>query len=244
MVKIFGLTKEEILSLSPASIDKWISDEEIVYIARTVDAYWQYDYEAADQGRVGYHAELKSLRHSDGFFVSKILLQYENILDIIAKTLVRRYEYNGFPRPDWVVGIPDGATKLGEKVAEYMGAKIAEMKKIDKKIVMEGWIPSSETLLFVEDFCTKGTGFKEAVRSVIAKQPFVKLLPYELAILNRGRLSGILVEGVGPFIIVAGAYYPVNDWDAAECPLCKLGSKLIKPKATDENWKIITTAQS
>jgi len=98
-------------------------------------------------------------------------------------------------------------------------------------------------LLLDEDFCTKGTGFKEAVADILSRQPKTKILPLELVIINRGGLTAIAIEGVGEFQVVAVANHRVNDWPPPECPLCKMGSKPIKPKATDENWRLITTSQ-
>ena len=243
------MTKEELLNLVPGSVSRadnarLLTEEEIVYIAKTLNSYWEYDYEAAKQGRVGKHAELKSLRHSDGFFVSRILLETPNIRAIIAYQLVLRFSQLGISAPNWVAGIPDGATLLGQDVAGFMYvSNIVEMKKENGKISMISAIAPDETLILVEDFCTRGTGFSEAVSEIVSKQPKVKILPYELAIINRGGLSKIEVKGIGTFKIVAVATHHVNDYDPSECPLCKMGSISIKPKATDENWRDITTSQ-
>lgn len=243
MFKIVGLTKEELIALDPASIDRSLSEEEIVYMAKTLDSYWEYDYEAAGQARVGMHAELKSLRHSNGFFVSKILLQHPNIRAIMANQLVLRFNQLGIPKPDWVAGIPDGATELGQDVARIMGVRNAEMKKEDGRIVLVSSIGPDESILGIEDFCTRGTGFKEAVLDILLKQSKVKFLLYELVIINRGGLKEIEVEGVGAFQVVPAADHRVDDWEPEKCPLCQMGSTPIKPKATDENWRLITTSQ-
>ena len=250
MPEIIGMTKEELINLDPLGIDRGLSEEEIVYIAKTLDSYWEYDYQAADEGKVGMHAILKSERHSDGFFVSRIMLQYPDIRAIMADQLVLRFQAENtlnqlmLPRPDWVAGIPDGATELGQDVAKALGVRTAEMKKEDGRIVLVSSIGPGEILLLIEDFCTRGTGFKEAVSDILFKQPKVKFLPYEFVIINRGGLREIKVEGFDlPFRIVAAAEHRVNDWEPAECPLCKMGSKPIKPKATEENWRLITTSQ-
>lgn len=243
MLKIVGMTKEELIALDPQNIDWSFLEEEIVYIAKTLGSYWEYDYEAAEQGRVGMHAELKSLRHSNGFFVSRILLQYPNIREIMANQLVLRFNQLGIPKPDWVVGIPDGATELGKDVARIMGVKNAEMKKEDDRIVLESSIDPDESMILVEDFCTRGTGFKEAVSDILSKQPKTRMLLYELVIINRGGLKEIEVEGVGAFQVVPAADHRVDDWESEKCPLCQKGSTSIKPKATDENWRLITNSQ-
>lgn len=245
--QLFTLKKDQLIALDPKDAQFFINDEGFVHIASELGSFWKFDYEAAEQGRVGYHALLKSLLHSDGFFVSRILLQYLNILALIAWQMVYRYGYFGLPTPKWVAGIPDGATVLGEKVAELLGARYAKMEKDGSgKIRLITQLPPFSTLLLVEDFCTQGTGFKEAVKDILNQQPFVTILPYELVMLNRGGLSHILVEGVGPFMILPVANYRIADWDSKSkdgCLLCKMGSRVIKPKETDENWRIITTSQ-
>lgn len=245
MLKIIGMTKEELIALDPQKVDWPLSDEETFYIAKTLDAYWRYDYEAAQQGRPGLHAVLKSELHSDEFFVSAILLEHPNIRRLFANQLVMRVNRLGIPKPDWIAGIPKGATELGKDVAEIMGVKNTKMiKGEDGRIILESSIAPGETLLGIEDFSTRGTGFTEAVLDILSKQPEVKFLPYYGTILNRGGLKEIKVEGIAkPFQIVPVAVRRVKDWKPEECPLCKMGSSPIKPKATDENWRLITTSQ-
>ncbi len=243
MINIVGMTKEELLKLDYRNIDWLLSAEEIIYIAEKLGAYWKYDYEAAKKGKVGFHAELKSLLHSDGFFVSRILLGPDNVRKIIANQLISRFNKMKISKPDWVAGIPKGAIKLGEDVAKLMDVKNARMQKETGQIEMVSSIGPGESLLLVEDFCTRGTGFTEAVLDIKSKQPQAKLLPLEIVVLNRGGLEEVEVRGNGSFRVVAVVEHRVNDWLPEECPLCKMGSKPIKPKATEENWRSIMTAQ-
>lgn len=244
--KIVGMTKEELIALDPQSVDWSLSDEETFYIAKTLGAYWGYNYEVAKKGRSGLHAILKSGLHSDGFFVSAILLEHPNIRWLFANQMVLKFKELGIPKPDWIAGIPKGATELGKDVARIMGVKNAKMiKGDDGRIVLESSIAPDETLLGVEDFSTRGTGFREAVLNILSKQPKVKFLPYYEVILNRGGLTEVEVEGIAkPFRIVSVAVKRINDWSPPECPPCNdFNSKPIKPKATDENWRLITTSQ-
>jgi orotate phosphoribosyltransferase len=255
---ILKMGKEQILTLDPYQIGWLMSSAEVVHIAKELGALWQYDYKAAKAGK---HAILKSERHSDQFFVSKILLQYENILEIMARQIVFRLKSMAIPRPHVVIGIPDGATKLGEKVAGMFGARLAKMTKNSQgRLVLEDEISVNETVLLVEDFCTKGTGFKEAVRLVrastisktagdvvshAAKHAFMnpKFLKVDPVIMNRGGLKYVVVQGSGKFRVAAAVEYRVNDWSPMHCPLCKKGSIPIKPKASEDNWLAITESQ-
>ena len=108
--------------------------------------------EALKEGKPGLHAELKSGLHSDGFFVSRILLESWNMRVIMVDQIALRFKQLGTAKPDWVVGIPDGATELGKEVARALDAKSAEMKKEEGKMVLVSSIGADETLLLIEDF--------------------------------------------------------------------------------------------
>jgi len=191
------------------------------------------------------HASLKSGLHSDGFFISRILLASENIRRIISSQMVMRIKEALCENdmPSGVVGVPDGATKIGEDIGKMFGINVLKMGKIEGQIVSSSPVDPQERILVVEDFCTRGTGFTEAVRAIKAAQPKAQFIPYDPVIINRGGLKIIFVEGTGEFKICPVVEWRVQDWDPEKCPLCKMGSVAIKPKATDENWKAITTSQ-
>lgn len=242
-MRLTDLNKKQILNLAHGDIIRELESDEIIHIFKTLNAFWYYDYEAAEEGRVGLHAELKSGRCSDGFFYSKLVLDYPNIREILANQLVMRFNVIGMEKPVWVAGIPKGAKELGKDAARSMGVRVAEMEKIDGKITLLSSIHPGESLLLFEDFCSKGTGFTEAVRDIVAKQPDIDIYPVELVILNRGGLKEICVDGIGTFKIVSAAEHRIQDWSEKECPLCAMGSERIKPKATDENWRKLIASQ-
>lgn len=255
MLKIVDMDQPQLLILHPASLineigekPRLLTKEEIIHIARTLGAFWAYDYQALERGKPGLHAQLKSGLHSDGFFTSRIFLKPWNIKLIIADQLALRFRQLKASCPEWVAGIPDGATELGEEVAGLLGSNPASMKKENGRISIESEIPAGETLLLVEDICTRGTGFTEAVQDILIKRPNARILPYELVIVNRGGLSEIRIpatNGQAEFTvkIVPLVDHRLNDWDPDVCPLCKKGSKPIKPKEADESWRLITTSQ-
>jgi len=240
MKSLIGLTAEELLNLKPHEVFWRLTGNEILYIFKMLNGFWSYDYEAAKAGRVGLHAKLKSENCSDGFFYSKIVLQHPNLRRIIAKALVRKFNDAGWRVPDLVAGIPDGAYELGQDVADYLGAPVLEMKKDGGKIVVVGDIEPHERILLVEDFITKGTGLKEAKGVILDKQSRAIIMPFMLAILNRGGLTHLENN---KYVIEAAVFHRINDWVPAECPIHKLGSENIKPKAIDENWELITSSQ-
>ena len=243
MKSILGLNKNQLLALQPSDITWIFSAAELVYLIRTLEAFWSFDYEAATQGIFGLHAELKSGLHSDGFIISRIFLAYPNIRMILAQQIVWRMEESGIRKPKYIAGIPDGATGLGNDVRKLCGAKEAILEKVDGRLIMRTILDPSSDIGLIEDFSTRGTGLIEAVTDIYKKNPTVRFVPYVFEIINRGGLESINIPEFGDFKILPIANHRIEDWQPKECPLCMMGSKPIKPKATDENWRAITTSQ-
>jgi len=245
MIKILGMARKDIINnLNPYRITRILSSEEIMHIAEVLGAFWQYDYYAAYyEKKWGYHAELKSGKHSDAFFDSKLILQYPNIKKLIAYQMVMRIKRLKWGAPNFIGGVPDGATELAREMAEIMGVEFAELEKKDGRIILVSNLGHA-SLLLVEDVSSAGTGFREAVLNIRFKEPSVRIFPVEPVILNRGGQRKIYVEGEwAGFKIVALAIRPVREWEVKQCPLCEKGSKAIKPKETEESWRLITTSQ-
>lgn len=238
-MNIQKMGKDELLKLKPEDVTRLLTAEEILHIAKVLGAFWMYDYKAK---KVGMHALLKSGQHSDGFFVSRILLSFENIRMIISNQMVMKIREAKIPTPDWVVGVPNGATELGQDIALILGTKCAKMKKIDGKIVFLTELKPEDSILIVEDFCTRGTGFAEAVRVVLA-QSGAYIFPYDPVIINRGGLKFLPIQWRN-YTILPVVEIRIKDWDPKQCELCKVGSVAIKPKETDENWKMLNNSQA
>lgn len=245
-MEILKMDRSRLMGLQVEDIQDFLTPEEVVHIAKTLGAFWTYDYQAAAEDRVGMHAILKSGLHSDGFFISRIILAVENIRRVISAQMVMllRGVLGRSGVPDYVAGVPDGATLLGQDIAEMLDTATAEMRKDDGRIVLVSQLDPGQSLLLVEDFCTRGTGFKEAVNEVRQAQPQAKILPYNPVIINRGGMESVSVDSVGEFEVLPVVKWRIQDWDPKEgCPLCDKGSVPIKPKASDANWSAITNSQ-
>jgi orotate phosphoribosyltransferase len=242
---ILSMGRDELLELDPSKVVRRLRRNEVLHIFREFGGFWSYNYKAAEEGIPGLHAELKSGRHSDGFINSHVVLCNPNICRIMAKQLVYRFEKLKIPKPVYVAGIPVGATNLGKEVAKLIGVKPAMMEKEEGKIELISRIRPEETLLLVEDFCTRGTGLKEAVNDILSKQPQAIIQSFELVIINRGGLRKIKIGGLESFKVVAAVTHRINDWEPEECPLCseKYKSKAIKPKVSEESWSLLTKSQ-
>ena len=240
---ILLMEREQLLDLEPTDFSKVaLGAKEIIHIANVLGFFWQYDYEAADLGRVGNHALLKSELHSDGFLAMKMLLEIENIRKLMAYQLALVFRNSVIPRPNRLVGVPDAATKLAEDLASILGLATVSAKKAEGRITITDKIEDYEPLLPVEDICTKGTGFTEMAVAIHSANPTAEIIHHELVIVNRGGLKFISI-GVCNFRINPVAEYPMLEWSKEKCPLCAKGSVAIKPKASEANWLDITTSQ-
>ncbi len=242
-ISILDMGSDELSTLNPNDVTHLLSNEETLHIFLKLGYAWFYDYEAADDSRVGLHALLKSLRHSDGFINAKVCLEeHPNIRKLFARQIALKVDKLSI-KPDYIVGVPTAATKLGEEVAEIVDAKkINLIKDEGGKIKLTTSLEVDSVILVIDDICTKGTGFSEAIREIKTQHKDSHVLPFDFVIVNRGGLESIDINGA-QFKVMAVAERRINDWAEEECQLCKKGSKPIKPKISDENWEKITTPQ-
>ncbi len=243
MSDILQMNDTELRGLNPRDVRQLLAPDEVIHIAKTLGAFWCYDYEAAKIGKVGKHALLKSGQHSDGFFFSKILLEPENIRHIFARQMAALIMNLHVGTPQFIAGVPDGATALGQDIAQVLRTQNAAMLKINGEITLLTHITKDKSVLVVEDFCTWATGFREAVEEIRLNASFpCNILPYSLVIINRGGMKSFFCSGQ-KFTIVPIVEKRIQDWVPEKCPLCALGSVPVKPKATDENWQALITSQ-
>jgi len=263
-VNILELDRQGLIDLDPANVRRKISIEELFHILQTLDALWLYDYAALEKGKKGYHAELKSMLCGDGFVnLKSVLKEYPNIRKVLAYQLVLLIEEKirgGMRRPTHIAGVPSAASELGEDVAAMMGLKVAVAIKDDEgRIKFTTLLSENDLVLFVEDLCTKATGIKEAITDAVSSGlvNIASIILEEVVILSRGGLSEFWAVGKR-FGINAAFEHRLHEWmppdasaelkaqypDANLCPLCTQGVLRLKPKKTDDNWRLITTAQN
>lgn len=244
MIDLLSLDAARIRALDPHEVTRRLNAEEVFHIARMLGAYWFYGYPAANAGRVGLHAELKSGLHSEGYFNSQVLLEPENILRLMAAQLIERFRSTRptIP-PTHVAGVPRGATRLAQAAASLLELPLVPLKKNENSgIELVGELPAQARVIVTEDFCTRGTGFAQAVRA-IRQSSGARVLPTYLAILNRGGMDHLALEGYGVYRVCSIAKHYIHDWRPESCPLCARGSKAIKPRGTPGNWEHLVHSQ-
>lgn len=210
-----------------------------MHLFKCLDGFWSYA-----EGNP-YHAELRSGRCSNGFFFSKTVLRYENLCKIMAAQLAARYLRTGLRRPELVYGIPNGAKELGDYVADFLKVERGQMLKgEDDKLSFVNLPKPGQTVLFVEDFCTRATAFRQAEALLLFLEPQAEVVPLELLILNRGGLTHVDTDR-GRYGFSAMVNHRIDDFEpgADTCPMCRADSKPIKAKATLDNWRLINDYQ-
>lgn len=186
------------------------------------------------------HVELTSGLHSDGFFNSRLVTGDEELLEEAAFDLVslfvERYSKLNF---NGVVGPQTGATKLAEVLALTMQGLTGEnfFSASPAKCMIDGQksmefsqkelfnILGSRVLL-CEDVCTTGGSVELAAQAVARASGFTT--PYVLVLVNRSGSKYINGRHVVALIDRA-----MTNWESANCPLCKGGSKALRAK---DNW--------
>jgi len=176
------------------------------------------------------HFLLTSGKHSSVFIQCSQVLQYPADAEAIGRTLARRFGEVG---ATVVVGPAMGGVILAHEVARALGVRSAFTEKQDgSQVFRRGFRLSPEDrVLLVEDVLTTGGSVLRSAAAVRATGAAV--VGVGLVI---DRTAGKAAEslGLGPDVPVfalacleAPAYVP------EQCPLCRQGLPLVRPKEQD-----------
>lgn len=224
-------TKEGLLRVNPdVYVDEDVPPEEILNWLGLLGGWWEY---SKDPKRP--HVILTSGLHSDGFANWWELLSYPHLCQIVANQLVRKLKSAGLERVDWVIGSAYAAIDFSKDVAAILHARHGIAEKGEGKMLWNRLtIQKGEVVLQAEELITT-LGTLENVRQAIREGNAVQ--PVEFAL-----MVGVLFNRSGQkefqgFSIISLIEKDIQNWRPEVCPLCKLGSKVIKPK---QNWAQLT----
>lgn len=211
-----------------------MTGEEVLELYRERDAVWFFDYNGDLKAP---HAELTSGRCSDGYVNSAPVLADPEV----GRTLAWQLTTQLFGRdiyPDWVVGSAYAAITLSYHLALVMGAKHGFVEKDPKDPKRMVWsrfvIPTGASVLQCEELITTLQTTIEVEQAIRAGNPNpVELLPEVVTVVHRP--AALPVETSR--IIVPLVQRVVKSWTPDECPLCKQGSKRLRPKS---HWAELT----
>jgi len=232
-----GLKEETVLDYDPRIFDNYyLSQEEILHWFDVLDAGWAHDGDPQKP-----HAELTSGKCSNAFYDCLRVLRHPNLNEILARQLTQKLKADGIGEVDWVIGSPYAAITFSYEVAKALGAIhwFAEKDPTDSKGKKMVWrrmtIPKGARVLQVEELITTSGTFKEVRRAVEQgnSEP-VEFLPVVGVLIHRPPKLPVDYDGTKIIAVIEKEVWAI---EPNECPLCREGSKRLRPKS---NWKELT----
>lgn len=216
-----------------------MSQNSILQIFRDYDAAWVHDGDPKNP-----HAELTSGLCSNAYFDCPRVLCRPDLAQNLAwqmAALLEKKQGIGFGGADWVVGSAYAAITFSYEVAKLLDAihGFTEKDPADptgKKMLWRRMqIPSGAKVLQIEELITTSHTFKEVKRAIEEGniEP-VEFLPAVGALIHRPRKLPVDYDGIKILALVEQEVWAVKPED---CPLCKAGSRRLRPKS---NWAELT----
>jgi orotate phosphoribosyltransferase len=179
------------------------------------------------------HAVLTSGLHSDGFVNCSLVTQNAALLKSIvsgAGGLASRL----LDVPDWVIGSALGAVTFAYAVALQVGANAGFTEKDGDAMKLARFeVKPGQKVLVVEDTISTGGSTLKTIEGIQkAGVPAENILPYIVCLVNRSGSSTL-----GGRELRALLTLDIHNWAADDCPLCKTGSQVVRPKS---NWTALT----
>lgn len=167
------------------------------------------------------HFLLTSGRHSDRFLQCSQLLQYPHYAGLVCRLMAEPFQNEGI---DTVIGPAMGGVILSFEVARALGARSIFAEPVDDKMVLRrGFrLKPKERVLVVEDTVTTGG----SVNKVLELLQSMEVDVVGIAIMI-DRTAGRIDFGFPARSLLSMA---VESYDPADCPLCREGIPLHKPK--------------
>lgn len=167
------------------------------------------------------HFLLTSGRHGDRFFLLPLAFQRPRLAEAIGRAVAALFEGE---RVDAVVGPATGGIILAHEVARALGARSMFAEKDgDAMALRRGFrLEPGERVLVVEDVVTTGGSVNKTIAALERFSPEIVGVG---AVIDR---SGGRAAFGAPFGAVATV--EARDWAPEECPLCRDGVPLVRPK--------------
>lgn len=188
------------------------------------------------------HAVLTAGQHSEGYFHVGLALCFPNVCRILAHHLFQKM-IAGLPeiegKIDVVASPTFGAPSLGLEFAAEAGAMSVFTEKVgEEQIFSERFdIPNGARILIIEDAVSRFTSARKLKSAILKRNSNVEFL-------QKGKRTIVgavvyrpenLLMGDPDFRAVSLVEREIKVWkpEEEECPLCRQGSKPLRPK---QNW--------
>lgn len=180
------------------------------------------------------HALLTSGLHSNGFVNCTFVTQSPALLHRIVTAEDGLKPQLPTEHVDWVIGSAYGAITLAHAVAQSLDARAGFTQKSDAGMELARFkVKPGERVLVVEDVISTGGSTLKTIKGIeAATDGKAEILPYIVCLVNR---SGN--DELGERQIKCLLRPSIKNWQPEECPLCKEGSKALRPK---DHWNELT----
>lgn len=159
------------------------------------------------------------------------------LLGAVCHDLLERFQShpgaNGALRgTERIFASANGACDMSYELGRQLRLKRGFTEKgEDKTMILKRFsFPGGTKILVFEDVMTTGSTTLKSIAAL--EEAGANVLPFVGVILNRSGETHLDNRLIIPLMNV-----PMHNWDPAECPLCKQGSKPLRPKA---NWDKLT----
>jgi orotate phosphoribosyltransferase len=181
------------------------------------------------------HALLTSGLHSDGFFNGTKIMQQPALVSRILRAddgLAGCLPPQG--AADWVIGSALGAVTFAYAIAEHLGAKAAFTEKDGERMALKRFeLKPGERVLVVEDVVTTGGSTLKTIAGIReAAGGGTQILPFIPCLANRSGKTRLEQWDLRALLNLE-----IQSWPAENCPLCRGGSTVLRPKA---HWAELT----
>ena len=177
------------------------------------------------------HALLTSGRHSNGFVNTGLLTCRP---DSINRILAERDGYrSGLPSGgvDWVIGSALGAVTWAFALGGVLNARAGFTEKDGEDMALKRFeLTKTDRVLVCEDVISTGGSTLKTLAAVRATGAVI--LPQIAVLVNRSGLKEL--DGLPIYSLLD---ITIDSWEPSDCPLCKAGSEVVRPKA---NWAKLT----
>ncbi len=225
--------KKERVIKEITSVDIGYEQEDYVKLFKICDAFWMY-------GGKGPHALLTSGKHSDGYVDCSQVLKHTNLRDILAERMVEEILLPNIAgvKADYIVSSSMAAIPFGDGIASYLGLTFLYTEKVDGVQKLKRFeVPSKARILQVEELITTMGTTRQVTNAIIEKNKnveFVRDRDGKIVVLTLVHRPEKLPIEYPDYRILPLVELEIHNWTPEECPLCRIGSRSLKPKS---NWK-------
>jgi len=201
-----------------------------------LDGYWEHD-----ENPKRPHALLTSKKHSNGYFNGSMVVRQPDVLRTACEELIEMIgsSLNNCSSNMQVFGSANGAVGIAcmmgylLKVPWGFTEPVIDDNGVKQMVLKRFPVQKDENILVVEDV---GTTWGTTLKTIKALEDAGAVVINKVGVFVNRSGKQILTECAEDKIIVPLIDVELPTWDVPggeECPLCKIGSEALPPKA---NW--------